>query len=630
MAAAWKSAIAKAQAPFAHLLPSKSEDPHPLILSTFELAYEHLRESDLEYLCNEADAPHLDSLFLDPEQLLVQGLLREQLIKNVDDLTRMYIRDFSQFNVHRAMNQWTVNELCFVTLALANYVIKGRCALICGVLAWRKEIRTRTLPAKDVLQDLMNARTRLAYAMSRHHHLVSGVPFLTAGKLKERNEKTRTDVLNPADFKPVEWEQKVKESETNKREEEQRKAFLSKVVLEGKERAKRSRARLDRDELPETEEEIALRFLGRMTLAEHGDNEPYEPDPFWSHNPPGRYVRPGRQQQARGDEPGRGAKAYPTKTECDMLMDEVSYFIAIYYQRPAALRLLFQEFTEVHAATPLTLSPDAVKLRNTLTNSTPEESAHGELWKTDIETYPLRYVTFASQFFAQVYAERYWSARFPCQDVNVAQVHVDAIDDFVASRLVLGVQEGVIEETRHHTFDEMLPIGSWNMMSRIRPGVGSNRRDTFFQYNGPNATDEIYEQINTAEALQAVGFNTSHPLYDYVVMAMIQNASYMDDGQAGVLQRCIIDVNQLVRRGKDLDTTQLMGEKRKPLIVRILGEWRVHDQGVWHRPLTEGVVSSRFAAVWILYLSLLKLHHGFSLEDGLSLAWMEELLYVQP
>lgn len=626
MAAAWKSAIARAEAPYAHLFPvaSPDDDPHGLVLDTLEIAYEHLQATSLECWANEVDAPRLDVLRLRDDELLVQGETRDQLVRNVAALSQTYVRTFAQHNTFCGADQWTFSEDIFIALAWSWYVLRGRRA------HWRKEVRVRLIPSKDALEDLMNARCRLASFMSRHHHLVSGRPFLTAAKLRKRLDDTRVDVLNPANYTPAEWDAKVAEAARAKHEEEGRKAFVANVVRAGRERAKRNRARKELDELPETEEEIALRWLGKLTLERDGDNDPevgaFQPDPHWTGTAPPRMLRPGRRHDpnARSGQQQQ-ARPYPTEDECDALMDEVGYYVVVYYHHPAVMELQKMEAKEAQEAAPA-LSAASVALRDALTNAIPSDHAHGELWKTDLLSYPQRYLAFASQLFAQVATERYWASRFPVRDVALNPALVEAVDAFVESRIAGGVQDGIIDDTRQYVFDALLPIGGLSMMRRMRAGVGNNRRETFFHMHGGGATDEVHEQISTPDAVRAVGFNPAHPLYDYVVMALLQKATYQQDGDGGVLQRCVMNINELARRGGDLEKTHVLGQPRRPLILHILGEWRVHDQGEWLRPLPSSLGARvGFAAVWMLYLAVLKQDHGYSLEEeDSSLEWMEE------
>jgi hypothetical protein len=613
MPAAWRAAIARAEAPYSHLFTpdSPEDDSHKLVEETLEIAYEHLQATSLECWASATDAQRLGSIHLSDDELLIQGEARENLVKNASALSQTYVHTFTQFNTFCAADQWTFNELVFVALAWSWYVLRGRRT------QWRKEVRVRLASSKEALEDLMNARCRLASFMSRHHHLVSGKEYLTAAKLRKRNEDARLDVLNPADFTPVEWDAKVAEAARAKREEEDRKAFVANIVREGRERAKRYRMHKDLEELPETEEEVALRWLGRLTLDPVDEPDTFRPDPFWTGTAPPRPLGPRRQHSLA---PAKAQKEYPAETACDALMDEVSYFAAVYYHHPAAMELLKREAKSADEA--MVLSPESVALRDALTNAVPGDHAHGELWLTDPLSYPQKYLTFASQLFAQLSAERYWATAFPIHEVAINPALMDAVDAFVESRVAGSVQDGVIEDTRQYTFDALLPIGGFNMMKRMRAAVGTNRRETFFHFNAGGATDEIHEQISTPDALRAVGFNPAHPLYDYVVMALLQKATYLKEGDGGIMQRCVIDTNEIVRRGPDFRKETAHGQPRKPLIVNIVGEWRVHAQGVWLRP-TAGRTRG-FVAAWVLYLIVLKQFHGYSLEDDTSLQWMEE------
>jgi hypothetical protein len=612
----WKSDLRRLSAQYAHLDDSQidvSEDIHPLVESVLEIAYTYLIHTNLEHLSSEADADRVEEFKLLDEEILIQGETRTLLEQKTETLRQKYISNFSQYNVHIAENMWTMNEEIFVALAISHYILHSRKSY------WVREVRLRTDPVKKSFEALMDSRCRLAYFISRHHHLVSGVKYLTQSKLMERNEESKLENKNKALYTPTQWQEMIDTHERNEREANERKQVIERIIQEGKHRAKRSR-----DEDNDNDEERALQQLcQQLRIAEQEKEEKittddFIPDIFW--RKAGKTSLPGAYRPVPPPIRTSPARGFPTEEECRKWMDEVSFFITCYYSKDAAVHLLEHEFKQVHEITPLSLSTESIALRDKLTNATPSDGAHGDLWKVEIESYPCRYVTFASQFFAQVWCERYWSTRFPVKEIHIAKQFTDAVDEFVASRVVYGVQEGVIEEMRHAAFDGLLPIGGWNMVSRIRAGVGNERRTTFFQFHGTNASDQIYEMFCSVEAIKVVGFDTSHPLYDYVVMAMIQNAAYNDDGDFSMLSRCLMEVNQLCRRAKDLEKREAWGSPRRPIIIYITGEWRVHHDTYWLKP-----ARNRFADAFLIYLMVLKQYCEFSLEDRTDLSYMQDL-----
>jgi hypothetical protein len=420
-----------------------------------------------------------------------------------------------------------------------------------------QESNLRVEPTADSLRLLLNARIRLGEWMSVHGHVVSGKPYETRQQRAQRRRDNRLSKLCPSDYTIVEWQamRMRQEAEDNL---ERRKEEMEKQLIDERSAKKRVAA---------------------------GSVEP-------------------RSSPLLDQRRWRPAAKYPDVEEA---MADVSYFLTCYYNDgPDVLREELEHNDDVVASN--------LDRRDALTNSS-RGGALGLLWNDDPRLVASAYLIAATQFFAQAWSEEYWRNRFPV--VNDVDVDTASFARYVIGRMdSQELQEEHMKEFTTNCYEQLMPIGARGLSQRMVGTRSGDTRRLLYTMHGVSVVSEVDEMFDTESARRLVAYDETHPLFDALSLMLVQFTCYAEtQNDFSMISQCTIPTSQIIRQGKALDDTS---EIRRPWIVKICGEWMVHDRGEWWRPTI-----NRFGAAWLVFLALLKQRYQFNMDVVTNLGYWE-------
>jgi len=516
----------------------------------------HLERTSLEHLASLTDSSSSTHL---PLGLTLDS---DELDDKVERLRDLFLRDFVSQNVPRSDSRPNKNELQFMALSKAHYVLRSRTSM------WAEKEPRMRLPEHEteVLREFMDARSRLAQAMSVHGHLVSGKPYENRRSRAQRRRENRMDFLCPSDLTLSEWH------DARLRQEEE---AAHEVEAERK------------------QVELVNRAAAQMRRRKHHDSEEDEDD-----DDPVQH----RELDELPRREWAKAASFPNVAA---LTDEIAFFLTTY----------FVEGVDALDAALATseISEERLKQRNRLTNGA-SKGGLGLVWKDD-DHVGQSYLKMSSQFLAQVWTEQRWRRKFPTTDVVVAPAERTTFGVYVADRLEVQMQEEQIKEFSANAYELLLPIGGRGLARRELGTRGGAARKLVHRCHGKSVVEEIDELFDTEAATKLIGYDSGHPLHDALAMMLVQTSCYgAAASNFSMVERCTVASSELITRGVKTDGT--------PLIVRAMGEWLIHDGGRWHRPMPE----NSFATAWLVFLRLLKARHRFSVDAITELSYWQELL----
>ena len=516
----------------------------------------HLAATSLEFLasgCEDVSSalPAAATLVMAPAPELQEAHRR---------LTELFLAEFQAFNEHRLDNRPNRNELCFLVLMQYHYCVRGRQP------HWAvNEPALRFAPPEQTYRDLLDSRCRLAEAMCRHGHLVSGQPYETRRSRAQRRRETRMDMVCPTEYSLVEWHEMRKRQQDEDAAEELADRGAEELVRQAAERRRRQR--------PDHDDDAELVPIGD----DDGDG-PVDPGDAQTRSWPAPAPYP-------GDEPA--------------LADEVSFFATCYYSTVGGVDA---PSADVDAA------PDMQQVRSRLTNAA-TGTGTGLLW--DPAQASTLYLPMATQLFAQLWTERRWRHAHPTVEVDVDTAPFLA---FVADRMETEIQDGQVKELSFNIYSLLLPIGAKGLAKRVWGGAGSSMRTLLNRMSGSAIIHEIDELFDTQAAIKLIGYDAAHPLQDALCMVVAQMGCWLHDNDFSMVSRCTVPADQV------------MGQQHKarlsPVIVKLCGEWVVLSKGQWHKPREPNT----FAAAWLVYLTVLKRDHKFSVDTVSNLSYWEQVL----
>jgi hypothetical protein len=541
----------------------ENEDAYVIVDRLVQTCDEHLARTSLEYLASASEQCIL------PPGLTIHP---DTLKADVDALQQLFLRDFMTFNQPRKDLKPTKNELVFMALARAHYISNARAR-------WaHHEPRLRI---SEAVRPLLDARIRLGCAMSVHGHLVKGLPYETVEQRRKRRQEERIDGLCPLDFTYGEWEEmkeKQRKEEAKDAEEDSRKSAVIREAAQIARHKKRKAVRESHDE------------VGELYPSDEDD------DPI-----------------PKGDEYSIRLSDFPPPSpfpSLESLWDEVSYFLTCYWvEGPESVARYIDAHKDV------TPSPAMIQSRDRLTNSASGGDL-GLLWSDNAATH---YLIMATQFFAQAWTEHRWKSRFPIRDVEVPDDWQQGFTTYVVDRLEMQLQDENVKEFSSGVFELLMPIGGRGLFQRLQAARGGAARKLVYRMQSVAAVSEIEEMLSTEAAIKLIGYDDTHPLYDPLVLMLVQMSCYAENPDFSMTERCMVQTSDLLQRGKALELRDSM---RRPLIVRVCGEWMVHDDE-WIRPFPQ-----RFSSAWMTFLSLLKDKYNFQMDTINDLSYWEQKLGV--
>jgi hypothetical protein len=232
----------------------------------------------------------------------------------------------------------------------------------------------------------------------------------------------------------------------------------------------------------------------------------------------------------------------------------------------------------------------------------------------------LSYLLMCSSFFAQVWIEQKWRDRFPIRDVRV---DTRPFATYTADRVECELQENQVKEFGYNAYTLLLPIGGKGLARRTWGGRGGAPRTILNKMNGTSIIHEIDELFDTQASLKLIAYDDQHPLQDPLALMLVQMTCSGNSSTFSMVSRCTLASCDLMHMGAALEVGPA---HRRPLIVRLCNEWMVQDPqgtGSWVRPSV-----NKFSAAWLVFLSLLKQNHHFSLDTLTDLRYWEQVLGV--
>ena len=549
---AWKQAVLDERAgPLAPFF----EDTRPMELGKIVITRcdDHLKHTSLDYLASRSEAP-----FTLPSGLLLDDDIDEEE-KEMKDL---FLSDFVRHNETKRNGLATHNELMLMSLAKVHYVRRSRTRKWAELEPW-----IRTAPTADVVRLLMEARVRLGEAMSRHGHLVGGVPYETRTEKHKRRQENRMDRLCPTDHSLTEWQEKRRQQQEEDERETAKETAQRQLIKEALKLVKRKREKPadydDEDAIPE-------------------GVPPLNPRAF----PP--------------------AAPYP---DVDELFEEAAFFLTCYWAfHEQELAATFGEHLEV--------VPSNAEVCHRLTNGA-VGGEMGLVWSGNTATmYPI----MATQFFAQAWSEQRWLQKHPVRDVAVSQRWLEAFAAFLIERLDTQMQDEHVKEFSSNCYEVVLPIGGRGLIKRCYGAQGGEARRQVYRAHSVSVVAEIDEMFDTEASLKLIGYDDTHPLGDAMAMMFVQTSCDSEAPESfSMVDRCMLATSELIQRGRVLEIT------KTPVITRLTNEWVVlhPKEGLWLRPST-----NTFAAAWMVFLSLLKDEYDFEV-GGTTLSYWEQKLSIQ-
>ena len=263
------------------------------------------------------------------------------------------------------------------------------------------------------------------------------------------------------------------------------------------------------------------------------------------------------------------------------------------------------------------------------TNET-QEGRHGFLWKTEVDWFAKSFLVTASQAMAQIWTEEYWYDLYPRVELRINPLSIEQCHQWVRARMELEIDDAVTTVMRFTTFERMMPMGARNIVMRLSGSQASDPKTVCFKMLSTNIAENISEMFEEETAVRLIGYDTTHPLYDCLFMALVDIE--MSGGGSGIKfrQQQVISANELsARAGSELRKTTGKGlEPRRPVIVQVKDEWMVHHDNRWWIDESN---KDTFMGAFLIYLHLMHTEFNDRLESHDNLEhWMKPGSHLGP